>query len=43
MMFVRQMGKDMFPYNKIEKNKMRLFRSVAVTVTMMMMINRKEK
>jgi hypothetical protein len=25
------MGKDMFPYNRIEKNKMRLFRSVAVS------------
>jgi hypothetical protein len=38
------MGEDMFPYNGIEKNKMRLIRSVAVTVTMMMMlINRKEK
>jgi hypothetical protein len=37
------MGKDMFPYNRIEKNKMRLITSVAVTVTMTMKINRKEK
>jgi len=43
MMFIHQMGEDMFPYNGIEKIKMRLIRSVAVTVTMMMIINRKEK
>ena len=34
------MGEGMFPYNGIEKSKMRLIRSVAVTVTMMMIINR---
>ena len=37
------MGKDMFPYNGIEKNSMRLIRSVAVTVRMMTIINRREK
>jgi hypothetical protein len=37
------MGKDMFPYNRIEKNSMRLIRPVAVTVTMTTIINRKEK
>jgi hypothetical protein len=31
MIFIHQMGKDMFPYNGREKNKMRLIRSVAVS------------
>jgi hypothetical protein len=43
MVFIHQMGKDMFPYNGTEKNKMRLIISFAVTVKMMMIINRKEK
>jgi len=43
MMFIHHLGKDMFLYNRIGKNKMRLIRSVAVTVTMMTIINRNEK
>jgi hypothetical protein len=42
-MLIHQKDKDMFPYNKTDNKKMRLIRSVAVPVTMMIMINRNEK
>jgi len=42
MMFIHQMGKDMFPY-ETEKNKIRFIRSVAVTVMMMIIIKREVK